>query len=135
MPYQRIVVDTNVLVSRLLSAESIPGRAVRKAADEALLLISDPTFDEVAEVLARPKFEPYLSAAERATFLAFLDRVAEKVPLTQVIRACRDPKDDKFLEVAVGDHADVLVTGDRGLLALDPFQGVPIITPASYLGS
>jgi len=135
MPYQRIVVDTNVLISRLLSAESVPGRAVRRAVEEAQLLLSEPTFDEIAEVLSRPKFEPYLSAVERQTFLAFLDRVAEKVPLTHVIRACRDPNDDKFLEAAVSGQADVLITGDRDLLALDPFQGIPIITPASYLAS
>jgi putative PIN family toxin of toxin-antitoxin system len=49
------------------------------------------------------------------------------------IRACRDPRDDKFLEVAVHGHADLIVTGDADLLALNPFQGIAILTPAEYL--
>ena len=49
------------------------------------------------------------------------------------IRACRDPKDDKFLEVAVHGSADVIVTGDSDLLDLHPFRGIAILTPADYL--
>jgi putative PIN family toxin of toxin-antitoxin system len=49
------------------------------------------------------------------------------------IRACRDARDDKFLEVAVHGKADAIVTGDADLLALDPFQGIAILTPADYL--
>jgi putative PIN family toxin of toxin-antitoxin system len=49
------------------------------------------------------------------------------------IHACRDPRDDKFLEVAVHGHADLIVTGDADLLALNPFQGIAILTPAEYL--
>jgi putative PIN family toxin of toxin-antitoxin system len=48
----------------------------------------------------------------------------------QPIRASRDPKDDKFLEAAVNGRADVLVTGDKDLLDLNPFRGVAIVTPA-----
>jgi predicted nucleic acid-binding protein len=49
------------------------------------------------------------------------------------IRACRDPKDDKFLEVAVHGRTDAIVTGDEDLLDLNPFRGVAILTPAEYL--
>jgi predicted nucleic acid-binding protein len=49
------------------------------------------------------------------------------------IRACRDPRDDKFLEVAVNGRADAIVTGDQDLLVLNPFQGIPILSPAGYL--
>jgi putative PIN family toxin of toxin-antitoxin system len=49
------------------------------------------------------------------------------------IRACRDPKDDKFLELAVDGRADGIVTGDKDMLALHPFRGIAIVTPASYL--
>jgi predicted nucleic acid-binding protein len=49
------------------------------------------------------------------------------------IRACRDPRDDKFLEVAVHGRADLILTGDSDLLALHPFQGIAILTPAAFL--
>jgi putative PIN family toxin of toxin-antitoxin system len=49
------------------------------------------------------------------------------------IRACRDPRDDKFLEVAVHGRADLIVTGDTDLLALHPFRGISILTPAEYV--
>jgi len=129
----RVVVDNNALVSRLLIPASVPGRAVRKAVDEARLLVSEATLEELADVLARPKFDPYVSIADRQEFLRLLGRVVELVPITFTVRACRDPKDDKFLELAINGRADLIVTGDRDLLELNPFQDIPIITPAEYL--
>lgn len=55
------------------------------------------------------------------------------IAVVRVIRACRDPRDDKFLEVAVNGQADLIITGDRDLLALHPFMGVGIFSPAVYL--
>jgi predicted nucleic acid-binding protein len=49
------------------------------------------------------------------------------------VRACRDPKDDKFLELAVSGAACCVVTGDQDLLALHPFRSVSILTPAQFL--
>jgi uncharacterized protein len=129
----RVVVDNNALVSRLLIPASVPGRAVRKAVDEARLLVSEATLEELADVLARPKFDPYVGIADRQEFLRLLGRVAELVPITFTVRACRDPKDDKFLELAINGRADLIVTGDRDLLELNPFRGIPIMTPAEYL--
>jgi putative PIN family toxin of toxin-antitoxin system len=67
-------------------------------------------------------------------FLAELARVVELVAITQRITLCRDPRDDKFLELALAGRADFLVTGDVDLLALDPFHGTRILDPATYLG-
>jgi uncharacterized protein len=55
------------------------------------------------------------------------------VDAVETITACRDPKDDKFLELAVSGHANYIVSGDSDLLALDPFRGVQIIPPHSFL--
>jgi uncharacterized protein len=134
MARARIVVDTNTLVSRLLLANSVPAQAVRKAVGEARLLVSDATMTELADVLARPKFNAYVSLEDRQQFFRLLGRIAEMVPVVHTIRACRDPRDDKFLELAVNGEADLIVTGDEDLLALDPFRGIPIITPAAYVG-
>lgn len=88
---------------------------------------------ELVDVIERPKFDAYLHLDERREFVRQLVNIAEFVPVTSTIRACRDPKDDKFLELAVAGNADFIVTGDGDLLALDPFEGIAVITPARFL--
>lgn len=56
----------------------------------------------------------------------------ELVAIIERIGACRDPTDDKFLELAVNGHADFVVSGDADLLVLSPFRAIPIISPAVY---
>ena len=135
MPHEpeRIVADTNLLVSRLLLPQSLPAQAVRKAVDEGQLLVSDATLGELADVLSRAKFDPYVSLEDRQDFIRVLNRVAERIIVTAPIKACRDPKDDKFLEVALNGEANLILTGDRDLLALHPFRGVDILSPRDYL--
>lgn len=129
----RVVADTNALVSRLLLSQSAPAQAVRKAIDEAQLLASEATLDELASVLSRPKFDRYVTIAERQAFLERLIRIVEIVPIVHTVRACRDPRDDKFLEVAVNGEGGVIITGDRDLLILNPYRDIAILTPTEYL--
>jgi putative PIN family toxin of toxin-antitoxin system len=130
---ERIVADTNVLISRLLLPSSIPGQAVRKAVDTGILLVSEATMNELADVLARSKFDRYITLEDRQQFLRLLGRLAEFVPIVYPVRECRDPKDDKFLEVALNGRADLILTGDADLLALHPWQGIAILSPRAYL--
>jgi putative PIN family toxin of toxin-antitoxin system len=130
---ERIVVDTNCLISRLLLPSSIPGKAVRKAADSGIFLVSEAPMNELADVLARPKFDRYISLEDRQQFLRLLGRVSEFVHAVYPVRECRDPKDDKFLEVALNGKADLILTGDRDLRILDPWRGIAILSPAEYL--
>ena len=58
---------------------------------------------------------------------------AELVTITGRITACRDSKDDKFLELAVNGHADLIVSGDADLLTVNPFRGIPIVAPATFV--
>jgi uncharacterized protein len=58
---------------------------------------------------------------------------AELVPIIERIAVCRDPTDDKFLELAVNGHADLIVTGDADLPALNPFRQIPIVSPAAFV--
>ena len=125
---QRIVVDTNALVSRLLLPSSVPGQAVRKAVDNNILLVSEATMIELADVLARPKFDRYISLEDRQQFLRLLGRLAELVPIIYPVRQCRDPNDDKFLEVALNGKADLIVTGDADLLGLHPWREIIILS-------
>jgi len=59
--------------------------------------------------------------------------MAEPVMITERIVACRDPTDDKFLELAVSGNADLILSGDKDLLTLHPFRGIPIVTPAAFV--
>ena len=57
----------------------------------------------------------------------------EFVTITEAVQACRDPSDDKILELAVNGRADYIITGDDDLLVMNPFRGIPIIRPAEFL--
>ena len=134
MTRERIVVDTNLLISGVLSNTSIPALALEKAITDGQLLASTATLREVIEKLLSSKFDPYVSREKRDALLLRLAPVIEIVTVVQIVQASRDAKDDKFLEVAVNGRADVIVTGDRDLLALNPFRGIAILTPADYVG-
>jgi putative PIN family toxin of toxin-antitoxin system len=128
----RIVVDTNVFVSAALKASSLPFIVVRWIDRHGDLLKSIATEQEVLRVLQRP----HLAAVTASSFrddLAMMLAVAELVTITERIAACRDPKDDKFLELAINGRADLIVSGDGDLLALDPFRNIPIVTPATFV--
>ena len=133
MARKRVVVDTNVIISRLLLPRSAPGLAVRKAVDEGQLLASGATLGELAEVLSRRSLDAYVTVKDRQQFVRLLGRVVEMVPVIFRVQACRDPKDDKFLELALNGRAEVIVTGDKDLLVLNPFRGISIVTPARYI--
>ncbi len=129
----RYVFDTNVTISAALFEKSLPGQALHAAQSRGELLLSRGTLAELAEVLGRKKFDRYLTREEREEFLVKLVREAVVVEITEEIRACRDAKDDKFLEIAVCGGGACVVTGDRDLLALHPFRGIPILSPAHFL--
>ena len=130
---RRWVIDTNTLISHLLLSGSVPARSVSKALESGDLLVSDATLTELATVLARPKFNKYLSIDDRKIFFTLLSRVAIRIETLREITACRDPKDDKFLTVAVSGSADAIISGDEDLLILHPFLGIPIMTPKGFL--
>lgn len=133
MRAERVVVDTNVFVSRLLRYESIPGRAAEKAIHNAIVLVSEWTVGELADVLAQAKFDRYVTIEQRLQFIRLVAQTAEFVPIISPIRECRDPKDDKFLEVAWNGQADAIITGDADLLRMNPWREVAILSPAAYL--
>jgi putative PIN family toxin of toxin-antitoxin system len=129
----RFVLDTNVLVSRVILPRSIPAQAVRKALRTGQLLMSDDAFAEITRVLKQSKFDRYVTAEERREFLHGLFHISELVIVHQRFQVCRDPRDNMLLELAVNGEADFILTGDEDLLALGPFRGIAIWTPANYL--
>jgi len=129
----RVVVDTNVFVSAAIIPLSIPRQAVNLVLEQGILLLSEPTYEELIRVLHRWELDGYVSRERREAFLAQLGSVAEFVPIVQLVRECRDPTDDKFLEVALNGRADVIITGDADLLKMQPWREISILTPNDYL--
>jgi putative PIN family toxin of toxin-antitoxin system len=129
----RFVFDTNAIVSGLLLPESKPRRAFDRAQDQGSILISIPILTELNEVLSRKKFDKYLPEEKRKRFLAVLAKDAELIEITEEIAECRDPKDNKFLELAVCGRADCIISGDKDLLELNPFCGIAVLNPEEFL--
>jgi len=127
------VLDSNVILSAALFKKSAPRQALDKALAIAQILISAPTFAELEDIFNRPKFDKYLSKSARTEFINDLIEMVENVEIIQSIRTCRDPKDDKILELAVNGKAEYIITGDRDLLILNPFQNIAIISIQDFL--
>ena len=130
----RLVVDTNVFVSAALKENSLPFLVVRWITQHNALLKSTATEEELLAVLQRP----YLAAVTIPSFRDGVVRMlvaAEPVTISERIAACRDPTDDKFLELAVNGRADLIISGDADLLALNPFRDIAIVTPAVFVQS
>ena len=134
----RAVVDTGVLVSALIRPQGggTIGEVLHALRDERFTPIySTPMVVEIVDVLSRPKFRAkYHVQPDDMTALVNLLRLrGELVIPEREITACRDPKDNKFLEAALAGEADAIVTGDDDLLVLHPFEGIDILRPTEFL--
>jgi hypothetical protein len=133
MRVERVVLDTNLLISAALAPQGKPRRVLTWVRTNARLIASLPLLKEVRTRLERPKFRKYLSVEDAERFVLDFAAVCEKPALSGSIRVCRDPDDDMVLETAVAGRADCIVTGDQDLLVLDPFQEIRILVPANFL--
>jgi putative PIN family toxin of toxin-antitoxin system len=132
----RVVIDTNVLVSAIILPHSHVGPILIYLRRGAYIpLYHTDTLDELIRVLARPRIRTkyHITDNDTRTVVDLLLLRGELVDTIEQIVICRDPKDDVFLSVALAGQADVLVTGDSDLLSLNPFRGIPILTPAEFL--
>jgi uncharacterized protein len=129
----RFVPDTSVLISRACFPNSIPAQAFEHALRSSQLIVSAETLSELEDVLFRSKFDSYLNLQTRLSFLHYLRRSYLFIESILPVSACRDPKDDKFLALAVTGQADFILSGDQDLLILHPFQAVEILSPRQYL--
>jgi putative PIN family toxin of toxin-antitoxin system len=128
----RVVVDTNVFVSAALKDKSFPALTLRVVEQRGTLLKSIATEHQLFEVIARPRIAQLIERAS-IEWIRKLVASAEVVAISERIAACRDPTDDKFLELAVNGKADLIVSGDADLLVLNPFRGIPIVPPATFV--
>jgi uncharacterized protein len=121
------------LISGLIFKSSKPGQAFQYALKSGDILLSPQTLAELSEVLSRKKFDRYVTSVEREEFLEALIERAILVEPIETVTVCRDPKDDKFLELALNGKASFIITGDEDLLELNPFSGVRILKPDEFL--
>jgi putative PIN family toxin of toxin-antitoxin system len=133
MMSKRFVVDNKILVSALLVKNSAPFQVISKIEERDVILYSEETLLELNQVLSRKKFIKYFAIEEKQAFIFKLLEKAELVEIEESINICRDPKDDKFLELAVSGKADFIITGDQDLLVLNPFRNIEIITANDFL--
>ncbi|MES2425537.1 MAG: putative toxin-antitoxin system toxin component, PIN family [Bacteroidota bacterium] len=130
----RFVLDTNTLVSAfLLSRNTVAAQAYYKAKSLGKIICSDETFNEFSDIFIRPKFDRYVHLNKRLSIIEDLKFLIYFTPVTTSLQVCRDSKDNKFLELAVDANAVCIITGDKDLLVLNPFNKISILTPAEFL--
>ena len=95
--------------------------------------MSEPVIEEIRDVLRRPKFYKYINEERLADILALILADAHFVSPTENVAACRDPADDKYLELALAAKAYAVISGDRDLLSMSPWRGVRILSSAEYV--
>lgn len=129
----RLVFDAGVVVSAALFQGSTPDLALRRGLQSGELLASNATVTELTEVLARPKFDRYLTRDERDSFLVKYVQRVQLIEVTSEIELCRDPKDDKYLQLALDGRASFIVSGDNDLVDLHSLAGIEILSPSDFI--
>ncbi len=122
----RVVTDTNIWIGFLIG-KTLSGLSEAVINDKIRILFSEELFEELVEVLQRPKFKKYFSQNDIAELISLIHLKTEFVEIRERFEDCRDPKDNFLLDLCVSGNADYLLTGDDDLLVLNPFRDVQII--------
>ncbi len=128
-----IVFDASTVVGAALKVDGVPERALLRAEAVDVFALSSAVEAELAEVLSRPKFAQAIRPERRDLILEVLRREAVWFEPSVRVTDCRDPKDDKYLELALAAGAGMIVSSDDDLLVLNPWRGASIVRPAVYL--
>ncbi len=131
----RYVLDTNVIISALLFEKSKPAQALQYVLTNGRVLLSLDFLEELNDVIARERFNRYVTREEREEFLEALVERAILIEIVETVKECRDSKDDKILELALNGKANSIISGDQDLLVLNPFRGIVVVTAEEFLRS
>ena len=132
---EKFIIDTNIIISSLLIRDSITFKVIEKARSKGMLIFSEETFLEFELVLLRKKFDRFFSKEERLQIIEKIHDEGIFFPVTSNLNVCRDPKDDKFLNLAIDTKASCIITGDNDLLVLHPCHNIPIVSPFEFFNS
>ncbi len=134
----RAVIDTNILIRALIKPRGTVGPIIARLGNgDFIIIYSMPTLDELIAKLALPRIHQKYRVEEFdiEALVALIGARGELVEPTRMIRICRDPDDNMFIEAAIAGHARYVVTGDRDLLTLKKFETVRFVTPRTFLAS
>jgi putative PIN family toxin of toxin-antitoxin system len=129
----RLVVDTNILISSLISVGMM--EVMRRILARHVLVMSHGRLAEFARVMMRPKLKGRILPAALDELARSLAVHGELVNVASVVELCRDPDDDQLLALCKDGRADFLITGDKDLLILKRFHRTRIITATEFLQS
>ena len=127
------VFDTNVLISAIFDFNSSPAAALTKARNLGRLLISHEVAMEYLSVFSRKKLDKWITFENRINFIENIIENSMFVNITKHVSVCRDYKDNMFLSLAISAQSDCIVSGDKDLLVLHPFNGIPILNPVDFM--
>ena len=127
----KIIIDTNLWISFLLS-KRISGLDKLFIDKSITVLFSQELLDEFIEVSRRPKLKKYFNIIDLESLLHQINLHAEFVQVTSESSACRDPKDNFLLSLAIDSNANYLLTGDKDLLELKKVGKTQILTLTQY---
>ena len=128
----RLVLDTNFLVSAILSPNSISAKILNWGEDNGVILYSEATLTEVLFVLKRAKSSKYIDHDDIDGLSIRIKTVWLFIEILNQVQLCRDLKDDKFIDLALNGNASHLITGDNDLLVLNPIENISIINPRTF---
>jgi len=131
---RNIVLDTSTLISAFLFKNSPPYKALKKSEENFVIVQSEYTTAELLEVVYRKKFDKYLTNEERVKYLSdFLSTTQKIYPIHSVENSCKDPKDIPFLELAHTAKEKFIISSDKDLLELNPFNNIKIMKPSEFI--
>jgi putative PIN family toxin of toxin-antitoxin system len=132
MTERYVVIDTNAVISYYLGNRSDAHAAISHLRQSSRLLACAETLAEFQDVILREKFAR-IPTALRASFIENYRELVTVIRPHVQIHDCVDPKDNKFLSLAVSGNASLILTDDNHLLQLHPFRGIDILSPTDFL--
>jgi len=133
MTKNSFIFDTNVLISAIIDTDSSAAAALIKAREYGKLVISKEISQEYITVFLREKFNKWVSFENRVNFIVNIITNSVFATITKDLSVCRDNKDNMFLTLAASTKVNAIVSGDKDLLVLHPFNEIPILRPSDFL--
>jgi putative PIN family toxin of toxin-antitoxin system len=130
---KRVVIGTNILVSFAIGPNPEFEKIFDFRAAHCESLVSNDSIAELFNVLSRDRFRKYIPLDQNIDYIEWYAGLSEQIIVTEHVVVCRDPKDDKFLSVAVSGKADCIIVGDNNFLDMVEFSGIPVYRPAEFI--
>lgn len=129
---KKVVFDTSALIPVCLHPNREPAHIFRQTITQHDVFSSPDAFNELLTVLSRDKFNAWQPLQQRLLWAKFFKESVVLIKPTEPVNACRDPKDNKFLELALAAKADFLVSSNIHLLEMHPFRQIAILSLPSF---